>query len=115
MWSPTHEAALAKLESIDLDAVLDDPQALAVCMIDRQHALDALKGFSLSAVEESERGALRARIEAVLARDAEVMQFLDEARDGVKEQLAQLVTGRALARSYGGMRETVAGSVKRMG
>lgn len=113
--SPAHEAALAKLESIDLYAVLDDAQALAECLIDRQHALDALKSFSLSAEAESERGALRSRIEQVLQRDAEAMQLLREAKESVAAQLGQLVNGRALARSYSGQRDSVASSVKRMG
>ena len=113
--SPVHEAALATLESIDLDAALDDAQALAACLIERQHALEALKSFSLSAEAESERGALRRRIEAILRRDAEAMQLLREAKESVAAQLGQLVNGRAMARSYSGQRDSVASSVKRMG
>jgi hypothetical protein len=95
--------------------VLDDTSVLAQCLIDRQHALDTLKTFSLSAEDESVRGALRSRIESILSRDAEAMQLLREAKDSVAEQLGQLVHGRALVRSYGGQRDSVPSLVRRMG
>ena len=103
------------LEGLDLASLIDDPPAMAEAMIVRQKALDSLKLLSLSAVSEEERGALRRRIEKLLARDAEILQLLREARVGVGEQLDNLVSGRAAARSYGVLSTATTGSVKRTG
>jgi hypothetical protein len=111
----TLESVIATLEGIDLAELIDDPAAMALAMIERQHAIDALKSLSFSAVSENERGALRRRLELVLARDAKAFELLRDARAQVAESLDKLVSGRALARSYGGFRAQDSGSVKRTG
>jgi hypothetical protein len=111
----TFESVIATLESIDLADLIDDPAAMALAMIERQHAIDALKTLSFSAVSESERGALRRRLELVLARDAKAFELLRDARSQVAESLDKLVSGRALARGYGSLRAPDSGSVKRTG
>jgi hypothetical protein len=111
----TLESVIATLESIDLAALIDDPAAMALAMIERQHAIDALKTLPFSAVSESERAALRRRLEVVLARDAKAFELLRDARTQIAESLDKLVSGRALARSYGGLRAEDSRSVKRTG
>jgi hypothetical protein len=97
------EHAVIALEQLDLCALSDDPCAMAEAMILRQYALDYLKSHPLSAVSEPRRGALRQRLEAVQASDAEAMQLLREARTQVGGQLDNLVSGRAAVRGYGGL------------
>jgi hypothetical protein len=111
----TLESVTATLESIDLAILIDDPAAMALAMIERQHAIDALKTLPFSTVSEGERAALRRRLEVVLARDAKAFELLRDARTQVAESLDKLVSGRALARTYGGLRVDDSGSVKRTG
>lgn len=109
------ESVISTLESIDLAALVEDTAALARAMIERQHAIDTLKTLPFSAVSESERVTLRRRLERVLTRDAQTFELLRDARKHVAESLEKLVSGRALARSYGGQREQSSGLVKRTG
>ena len=111
----TLESVIATLENIDLAELMDDTGAMASAMIERQHAIDLLKTLPFSAVSESERAALRRRLEVVLARDAKVFELLRDARTQVAESLDKLVSGRALARTYGGLRADDSRSVKRTG
>jgi hypothetical protein len=97
------EAAVVVLEQCDLRALLEDPAAMAEAMIERQHALDYLKSHPLSAVREEERVEFCHRLHLVSQRDAEAMQLLGEAKAHIGEQLGKLVSGRALARGYGGL------------
>jgi hypothetical protein len=97
------EHAVIALEKLDLCALSDDPCTMAEAMILRQYALDYLKSHPLSTVSESRRGALRQRLEAVQANDAEAMQLLRDARTQVGGQLDNLVSGRAAVRGYGGL------------
>jgi hypothetical protein len=95
------EAAVEVLEQADLRGLVEDPSALAEALIARQYALDFLKSHRLSSdVEGSE---LRGRLAAVSRRDAEVMQLLQQAKAQVGELLGKVVSGRALARGYGGL------------
>jgi hypothetical protein len=112
------EDAVSALEQLDLCALMDDPCAMAEAMILRQYALDHLKSHPLSDVSEPGRSALRQRLEAVQARDAEAMKLLREARADVSGQLDNLVSGRAAVRGYGGLSisdSTSQTGVKRMG
>lgn len=111
----TLESLIGTLEGIDLAELVDDPAAMALAMIERQHAIDTLKTLSFSAVSDSERGALRRRLEVVLTRDAKAFELLRDARTHVAEALDKLVSGRALARSYGGFCAQDSRSVKRTG
>lgn len=113
--STAFAALLDTLEGIDMTSLVEDLPAMAEAMIVRQDTLDQLKLLSLSAVPESERDALRKRVEQLLLRDAETMQLLQEARLDIGEQLNKLVSGRAAARSYGGHGADTSGSVKRTG
>jgi hypothetical protein len=97
------EAAVVILEQCDLRALMDDSVAMAEAMIERQHALDYLKSHPLSAVAEKERVEFCHRLHLVSQRDAEAMQLLGEAKAHIAEQLGKLVSGRALARTYGGL------------
>lgn len=108
-------ALVERLEENDLASLLEDPPAMAVAMIVRQETLDKLKSLPLSAVPESERAALRTRVEQLLLRDAETIKLLQELRLEIGEQLHKLVSGRAAARSYGGYGAASSGLVNRTG
>jgi hypothetical protein len=111
----TLESVIATLESIDLAALIEDTDAMAEAMIERQEAIDILKTLPFSAVPETERVVLRRRLEQLLARDAKAFELLREARSHVAAALDKLVSGRALARSYGGLCAQDSSSVKRTG
>lgn len=95
------EAAVATLVRLDLRELTDDPPALAEALIERQYALDFLKLHPLSSVSESNE--LRRQLEDVSRRDAETMQLLSEAKAHIGELLGKVVSGRAMARGYGGL------------
>ena len=112
------EDAVARLEQLDLCALVDDPVAMATAMIVRQHALDYLKSNPVSAVPEERRGALLQRLEDVQASDARALELLRQASLQVAEQLDNMVSGRAAVRGYGGLSSadsTLPPGVKRMG
>ena len=113
--STRFQELLGILEGVDIVSLFEDPSALAEAMTIRRETLEQLKLEPLSAVPESERDALRTRVEQLLRRDADTMQLLQGARLDVGEQLNKLVSGRAAARSYGGFGEDPSGSVKRTG
>jgi hypothetical protein len=95
------EGAVEVLEQADLRCLVEDPPALAEALIARQYALDFLKSHPVSSdVMDSE---LRRRLAAVSHRDAEAMQLLHQAKAQVEELLGKVVSGRALARGYGGL------------
>lgn len=110
------EAAVSVLEQVDLRSLVEQPQALAQALIARQYALDYLKSHPLSVVEGSDE--LRHRLAEVSRQDAEAMQLLREAKAHIGELLGNVVSGRALARGYGGLTagDSSSGSgVKRVG
>lgn len=110
------EAAVATLVRHDLRELVEEPQAMAEALIERQYALDYLKLHPLSSV--SENNELRQQLEEVTRRDAATMQLLGEAKAHLGELMGKVVSGRAMARGYGGLaaNDSPAGTVdKRVG
>lgn len=97
------ESAVEAIEAIELGALCEQHAALAEALIERQRALDYLKLHPLSSVNEADREGLHERLSRVLQRDEQIMAQLREQQAQLRGKLDQVISGRALARSYGGL------------
>lgn len=109
------EELVAWLERFTLDAYVDDPEHMVAVLAERQPALGEIESTDASAVEPELRSQLRARLEAVLARDEAVLKQLRIRRNEAQKSLEQVSSGRAAARGYGATSEPPESKVRRVG
>ena len=103
------------LEQLTLDAYLSDPEHLLDVLAERQPVLAEIEQFDASQLDPSLRTVLKARLEAVMARDEAVLEALRAARSEAQKSLGQVSSGRAAVRGYGGQSSPPQPSVRRVG
>ncbi|MET0343958.1 MAG: flagellar protein FliT [Polyangiales bacterium] len=103
------------LEHFTLDAYLSDPEHLVDVLAERQPVLTEIEKLNTSKLDPAVRTALKARLEAVLARDEAVLEALRTARAETQKSLEQVSSGRAAVRGYGAQSSPPGSSVRRVG
>lgn len=103
------------LSAISLADEVDDPERLAAAVAQRQEILDQLQRSDTSALAPELRFELEMRVHAVLARDEEVLEYLQALQEHTRKALDQLHTGRAAVRGYGANVQSATPSTRRIG
>lgn len=106
---------IERLEQIALDEHFSDPEGLEACMQERAEIIVNLQSIDTSTLEQALRTVLRARIEAVLARDAEYMAELSVRLEETRQAQEALVPGRKAIRGYGELVSSRPPAVRRIG
>jgi hypothetical protein len=114
MTSPL-EALIEALEAADLNALLALPEQLALATKARETVVNGLQAFDFSSVPEEERARLKPRLQQVIERDRQLLLQVEEARNEASVGLSRQVSGRALARGYGGPQDSGGAGTKRIG
>jgi hypothetical protein len=98
-------ASLAELveafASISLAAEVDDLERLELALAERQTILAAIQNADASLLSPELRTELEQRVVEVLARDVEVLEYLNALREHTIKSLEDLSSGRAAVRGYG--------------
>lgn len=94
------EALVERLAEISLDEYLDEPERLNGALSERQNVILELQKADASQVTPDVRAQLKARLRAVLERDAQLLAQLEQLREETRRAIAQLSHGRAAARGY---------------
>jgi hypothetical protein len=98
------EQLVLRLETIELDAYLDDPDGLEAAMVDREQVVGELGRFDLSTLEPEQRAELKQRLAAVLERDQALLPVLVALRE---ENLAARTQAGTSRRALDGYRQLV--------
>ena len=109
------EALVDALDCIALEEHVDDPDALAAAVAERQRLLDAIEQCDRAALSPERRSALKERLQALLTRDAELLGALEELREEARKALEQLASGRAAVRGYGASPRSEPPAMRRIG
>lgn len=109
------EALVAALDCIALEEHVDDPDALAAALAERQRLLTAIEQCDRAALSPEQRADLKERLQALLTRDAELLAALEELREEARKALEQLASGRAAARGYSAAPSSEPPAMRRIG
>lgn len=97
---PRWKALLDGLDACWVDPARSEPEEVLRMIEERQRLLDTLSTLDTSALEESVRDELAARISAILDRDRELHQSVDRWRGELQESAARAKEGRVAAAGY---------------
>jgi hypothetical protein len=109
------EALVDALAGIALEEHLDDPDALAGALAERQRLLSAIEEADREALSPELRADLKERLQALLRRDAELLDALHELHEETRKGLEQLASGRAAVRGYGASPNSEPPAMRRIG
>ena len=109
------EDVVAWLEQFRLEEHLADPERLEEVLGERQVVLTEIERADRSKLTAVKLRELKARLEAVLVRDREVLGVLLTLREAAQKALEQVSSGRAAARGYGSQSERPNSSVRSVG
>ncbi len=111
----TLETLVGQLEALRFETQLVDPESLLAALAERQALLTQVQSVDIATLPAALRVDLKARLQAVLARDAEVLEQLKALHAETKHALEQLKPARAATRAYREAAAAPAQATRRIG